>query len=164
MLIYPSGFCFNHLLHLSHLSLACARVFFDGRVFVLPPQFSIVSATMSKIKCVCDAVADVGAEDDSLVSCSEATIAEGGFVAGDTVLIKGKKGKDSLAILIADDACEAEKVRMSATCRRNLGLALGDVCFISAPSAEVQFATTVKVLPYDDSVKGERLEKDKEDV
>jgi len=115
------------------------------------------SKTMSKIKCVCDAVADVGAEDDSLVSCSAATIAEGGFVAGDTVLIKGKKGKDSLAILIADDACEAEKVRMSATCRRNLGLALGDVCFISAPSAEVQFATTVKVLPYDDSVKGERI-------
>jgi hypothetical protein len=110
---------------------------------------------MSKIKCVCDAVADVGAEDDSLVSCPAATIAAGGFVAGDTVLIKGKKGKDTLAILVADDACEAGKVRMSATCRRNLGLALGDTCFLSAPAAEVQFATSVKVLPYDDSVKGE---------
>ena len=108
-----------------------------------------------KLKLTCDAVADVGAEDDSLVSLPSKTIASGGFVAGDTVLIKGKKGKDTLAILVADDSGEAGKLRMSAVARRNLGLALGDACTLSAPLEEVNFATSVKVLPYDDSVKGE---------
>ena len=107
-----------------------------------------------KLKLACDAVADVGAEDDSLVAVTTAAISEGGFVAGDTVMIKGKKGKETLAILVADDSTAAGKIRMSTMARRNLGLALGDPCQVMAPSAEVNFATTVKVLPYDDSIKG----------
>ena len=107
-----------------------------------------------KLKLVCDATGDLGAEDDSLVSVPASVIADGGYVAGDTVLIKGKKGKDTLCILVADDSGEAGKIRMSSVTRRNLGLSLGDSCLLSPPAAEVNFATTVKVLPYDDSVKG----------
>lgn len=106
------------------------------------------------MKLICDAVADVGAEDDSLMSLTTKAITDGGFVAGDTVMVKGKKGKETLAILVADDSGEAGKLRMSSCARRNLGLVLGDPCTLSAPSEEVNFATSVKVLPYDDAVKG----------
>lgn len=109
----------------------------------------------TKIKLTCDATLDASAEDDSLVAVPNSVITDNGYVPGDTVLIKGKKGKETLAILVGEDAVDVDKVRMSSVTRRNLGLNLGDSCVISPPTSEVNFATTVKVLPYDDSVKGE---------
>lgn len=38
--------------------------------------------------------------------------------------------------------------------RRNLKLSLGDVAIIAQPPADLGYAQSVKVLPYDDSVKG----------
>lgn len=107
-----------------------------------------------KLKLVCDTAGEGGVEDDSLAGVATGAIAEGGYVAGDTVLIRGKKGKDTLCILVGDDSCEPGKIRLSSVTRRNLGLALGDSCIVTPPAAEVNFATSIKVLPYDDSVKG----------
>jgi len=37
---------------------------------------------------------------------------------GDTVLLKGKRRKDTVCIVLADDTCEAGKIRMNKTRRR----------------------------------------------
>jgi transitional endoplasmic reticulum ATPase len=113
----------------------------------------------SKLKLTCDATVEGGVEDDSLVSVPNKVISDAGYVPGDTVLIRGKKGKDTLCILVADDSGEKDKIRMSSVTRRNLGLALGDSCVVSPPTEEVNFATTVRVLPYDDSIKGNDFDK-----
>jgi hypothetical protein len=46
---------------------------------------------------------------------------------GDTVLLKGKKRKDTVCIVLADETCEEPKVRLNKVVRRNLRVRLGDV-------------------------------------
>lgn len=46
---------------------------------------------------------------------------------GDTVMIKGKRRKDTVCIVLSDDACANEKIRMNRVIRKNLRVRLGDV-------------------------------------
>jgi translation initiation factor IF-1 len=46
---------------------------------------------------------------------------------GDTVLLKGKKRKDTVCIVLADENCEEGKIRMNKVVRKNLRVRLGDV-------------------------------------
>lgn len=46
---------------------------------------------------------------------------------GDTVLMKGKKRRESVCIVLSDDTCSDEKVRMNRVVRNNLRVRLGDV-------------------------------------
>jgi hypothetical protein len=46
---------------------------------------------------------------------------------GDTVLLKGKKRKDTVCIVLADENCEEGKIRMNKVVRTNLRVRLGDV-------------------------------------
>jgi hypothetical protein len=46
---------------------------------------------------------------------------------GDTVLIKGKKRRDTVCIALTDDTVPDDKIRMNRVVRRNLRVRLGDV-------------------------------------
>lgn len=46
---------------------------------------------------------------------------------GDTVLLKGKKRRETVCIVLSDDSCSDEKVRMNRVVRNNLRVRLGDV-------------------------------------
>lgn len=46
---------------------------------------------------------------------------------GDTVLIKGKKRRDTVCIALTEDTVPDDKVRMNRVVRRNLRVRLGDV-------------------------------------
>ena len=46
---------------------------------------------------------------------------------GDTVLLKGKKRKDTVCIVLADDTCDEARIRINKVVRRNLRVRLGDV-------------------------------------
>lgn len=46
---------------------------------------------------------------------------------GDTVLMKGKKRRETVCIVLSDDSCSDEKVRMNRVVRNNLRVRLGDV-------------------------------------
>ncbi|KAB1219231.1 hypothetical protein CJ030_MR3G001286 [Morella rubra] len=46
---------------------------------------------------------------------------------GDTILIKGKKRKDTICIALVDDTCDEAKIRMNKVVRSNLRVRLGDV-------------------------------------
>lgn len=46
---------------------------------------------------------------------------------GDTVLMKGKKRRETVCIVLSDDTCSDEKVRMNRVVRNNLRVRLGDV-------------------------------------
>lgn len=46
---------------------------------------------------------------------------------GDTVVLKGKKRKETVCIVLADDTCPNDRIRMNRVVRNNLRVRLGDV-------------------------------------
>ena len=59
-------------------------------------------------------------DDNSVVALNLATMEELQLFRGDTVMIKGKRRKETVCIVLADDACEAGKIRMNKCIRKNL--------------------------------------------
>eukprot|EP00967_Tisochrysis_lutea_P005975 scaffold7040_cov31-Tisochrysis_lutea.AAC.1 len=72
---------------------------------------------------------------------------------GDTVLIKGKRRKDTVCIVLADDTCDLGKIRMNKCVRKNLKVRLGDVISVHQ-CPDVKYGKRVHILPIDDTIEG----------
>ena len=92
-------------------------------------------------------------DDNSVVALSPAKMEELQLFRGDTVLIKGKKGKDTVCIVLADEECDNGTVRMNKVIRKNLRIRLGDVVAITA-CGDVPYGKRIHVLPLDDTIEG----------
>uniref|UniRef100_A0AAQ6AMW6 Transitional endoplasmic reticulum ATPase n=1 Tax=Amphiprion ocellaris TaxID=80972 RepID=A0AAQ6AMW6_AMPOC len=92
-------------------------------------------------------------EDNSVVSLSQTKMDELQLFRGDTVLMKGKKRRETVCIVLSDDTCSDEKVRMNRVVRNNLRVRLGDVISIQ-PCPDVKYGKRIHVLPIDDTVEG----------
>jgi len=92
-------------------------------------------------------------DDNSVISLSPAKMEELNVFRGDTVLIKGKKRKDTCCIVLADAALEDSKLRMNKVVRKNLRVRLGDIVSIHA-CGNVAYGKRIHVLPIDDTVEG----------
>jgi len=92
-------------------------------------------------------------DDHSTVAISPAKMEQLGLFGGDTVLLKGKKRKNTVAVVNADDNVSDTKIRMTKVIRSNLRLRLGDSVTIQAMN-DIKFAKSVTVLPFQDSVEG----------
>lgn len=66
-------------------------------------------------------------DDNSVVAMSQQKMDELQMFRGDTVLVKGKRRKDTVCIVLSDDTCPNEKIRMNRTVRNNLRVRLGDI-------------------------------------
>ena len=84
---------------------------------------------------------------------STAKMTELDLFRGDTVLLKGKKGRETVCIVIADDTCDDTCIRMNKVVRKNLRVRLGDVVTVSQCS-EVPYGKRIHVLPIDDTIEG----------
>ncbi|XP_068309348.1 cell division cycle protein 48 homolog [Pyrus communis] len=92
-------------------------------------------------------------DDNSVISLHPAALEKLQFFRGDTVLIKGKKRRDTICIIIADDECEESKIRMNKVVRANLRVRLGDVVSVH-PCPDVKYGKKVHILPIDDTIEG----------
>merc|ERR1711865_729973 len=92
-------------------------------------------------------------DDNSVISLSQGKMEELNLFRGDNVLIKGKKRKDTVCIVLADDALEDSKVRMNKVVRKNLRVRLGDIVSVHA-CGDVPYGKRVHVLPLDDTIEG----------
>ncbi|KAM2557953.1 hypothetical protein TB2_015019 [Malus domestica] len=92
-------------------------------------------------------------DDNSVISLHPAAMEKLQFFRGDTVLIKGKKRRDTICIIIADDECEEPKIRMNKVVRANLRVRLGDVVSVH-PCPYVKYGKKVHILPIDDTIEG----------
>ena len=92
-------------------------------------------------------------DDNSVVALSPAKMEELQLFRGDTVLVKGKKRKDTVCIVLADDACDDGKVRMNKVVRKNLRVRLGDVISIHQ-CTDVKYGARIHVLPFGDTIEG----------
>jgi transitional endoplasmic reticulum ATPase len=75
---------------------------------------------------------------------------------GDTVLLKGKKRKDTVCIALAvEDADDLpdDKIRMNKVVRNNLRVRFGDVVAVH-PCPDIPNGNRVHILPIDDTIEG----------
>jgi transitional endoplasmic reticulum ATPase len=92
-------------------------------------------------------------DDNSVVSLSQAKMEELNLFRGDNVLLKGKKRKDTVCIVLADEALDDGKIRLNKVVRKNLRVRLGDIISVHA-CGDVPYGKRIHVLPMDDTIEG----------
>ncbi|KAI3992687.1 hypothetical protein MKX01_008009 [Papaver californicum] len=92
-------------------------------------------------------------DDNTMVSMHPETMEKLELFHGDTILLKGKKRKDTICIVVADDTCEQPNIRLNKVVRSNLRVRLSDVVSVHQ-CPNVRFGTRVHVLPVDDTIEG----------
>ena len=92
-------------------------------------------------------------DDNSVIGLSENKMKQLELFRGDTVLIKGKRKKETVCILLTDETCDDDKIKMNKVVRQNLRVRLGDLVTVE-PCEAVPYGKRVHVLPFDDSIEG----------
>ena len=100
-------------------------------------------------------------EGHSVVGMSENALSEMGLFEGDTVSIKGKRGKKTMASVaivsdsdvsaLADGQGKFQQIGMSSDAMKNAGVRAGDAVTV-VPASNVKFGKSILVLPYQDSL------------
>jgi transitional endoplasmic reticulum ATPase len=77
-------------------------------------------------------VTDAVNDDNSIIGLSEKTMETLGLFRGDTVLVKGKKRKDTVLIVLADEELDDGSARINRVVRHNLRVKHGDIVSVHA--------------------------------
>jgi hypothetical protein len=99
--------------HSVHPARSSFRVFVMGRCDVVVMGCRSEEPKLKKKNPNRLIVDDAVNDDNSVVSLHLNTMQELSLFRGDTVQIKGKKRKDTVCIVLADDTCEEAKIRMN---------------------------------------------------
>ncbi|KAK6469004.1 transitional endoplasmic reticulum ATPase-like [Huso huso] len=92
-------------------------------------------------------------EDNSIICLSQNKMDDLQLFRGDTVLLKGKKRRQTVCIVLTDETCADERVRMNRVTRSNLRVRLGDIISVQA-CPDVKYGKRIHVLPIDDTIEG----------
>ncbi|CAO3650368.1 unnamed protein product [Mucor hiemalis] len=114
------------------------------------PATAILRRKASPNKLMVD---DATSDDNSVITLSQNTMETLQLFRGDTVIVKGKKRRDTVLIALADDDVEDNKARVNKVVRNNLRVRLGDVINIH-PCPDIQYGKRIHVLPIDDTIEG----------
>lgn len=98
-------------------------------------------------------VEDAVNDDNSVIALSQAKMDELQLFRGDTVLLKGKKRKETVCIVLQDENCTDDKILMNRVVRNNLRVRIGDVISVQA-CPDIKYGTRIHVLPIDDTIEG----------
>ena len=79
-----------------------------------------------------NSVTDAVNDDNSIIALSNNTMETLQLFRGDTVLVKGKKRKDTVLIVLADDDLDDGSARMNRVVRHNLRVKHGDIVTVHA--------------------------------
>merc|ERR1719473_832562 len=92
-------------------------------------------------------------DDNSVLALSQAKMEELNLFRGDNVLVKGKKRKDTVCIVLADENLEDSKIRLNKVVRKNLRVRLGDIISVHA-CGNMAYGKRIHILPMDDTIEG----------
>jgi len=99
-------------------------------------------------------VEEATTDDNSVVTLSPDKMEELQLFRGDTVLLKGKRKKETVCIALTnDEATNNDKIGMNRVVRQNLRVRLGDIVSVQA-IPDVKYGKRIHVLPIDDTVEG----------
>ncbi|KAK4474582.1 hypothetical protein MN116_001722 [Schistosoma mekongi] len=92
-------------------------------------------------------------DDNSVVYLSQAKMDELQLFRGDTVLIKGRKRRETVCVALVDETCPDDRIRFNRCVRSNLRVRLGDiVTTVGCP--DIVYGKRIHVLPIDDTIVG----------
>jgi transitional endoplasmic reticulum ATPase len=100
------------------------------------PEFLSDLLTMIRVT---DAVND----DNSIIALSNNTMETLQLFRGDTVLVRGKKRKDTVLIVLADDDLDDGSSRINRVVRHNLRVKHGDIITIH-PCPDIKYVSAAK--------------------
>jgi len=113
------------------------------------------TAIMDRKKAANRLIVDEATQDDnSLVALHPDKMEELQLFRGDTVLIKGKRRKDTVCIVLGDETCDMGKIRMNKVVRTNLRVRLGDIISVHEMAEGCPYGKRIHVLPIDDTIEG----------
>jgi len=121
------------------------------------------TAIMDKKRSPNRLIVDEATNDDNSVIClSDKKMEELELFKGDTVLLKGKKGKTTVCIALIDNECPDANIKINKVVRKNLRVRLGDVVTVTDTKAAggeggdegVPYGKRIHVLPLDDTIEG----------
>ena len=93
-------------------------------------------------------------DDNSVIQLTQKKMDELKIFKAETVLLKGKKRKETIAIALPDEGgLDDEKLRMNKVVRRNLRVRLGDISSVTK-YPNVPMGKRVHILPFEDSIEG----------
>ncbi len=92
-------------------------------------------------------------DDNSVVRLSSQTMDKLELFCGDTVELKGKKGRKTICIVLSDDTCRDDRIRVNHVIQNNLQVHSGDVIVLQE-CPHVKYGKDIHVLPIEDTVNG----------
>ncbi|ORY21747.1 P-loop containing nucleoside triphosphate hydrolase protein [Naematelia encephala] len=92
-------------------------------------------------------------DDNSVAILHPDTMEALGLFRGDTVIVRGKRRKDTVLICLSQDDIEEGKIAMNKVARGNCAIKLGDLVHVSAAN-DIKYGKRIHVLPFADSVEG----------
>lgn len=94
-------------------------------------------------------------DDNSVIQLTQKKMDELKIFKAETVLLKGKKRKETIAIALPDESGELtdEKIRMNKVLRKNVRVRLGDIVAI-VKNPNVPMGKRIHILPFEDSIEG----------
>ena len=98
-------------------------------------------------------VDDAVNDDNSVIAINSNTMDKLELFRGDTVLVKGKKRRDTVLIVLIDDDLEDGACRVNRIVRNNLRIRLGDLITVH-PCPDIKYASRISVLPIADTIEG----------
>lgn len=98
-------------------------------------------------------VDEATADDNSVATLNPATMEALQLFRGDTIIVKGKKRRDTVLICLSSDEVDEGKIQLNKVARNNLRLKLGDLCSVHA-CHDIKYGKRIHVLPFDDSIEG----------
>lgn len=85
-------------------------------------------------------VTDAVNDDNSVIALSNNTMETLQLFRGDTVLVKGKKRKDTVLIVLADDDLDDGSARINRVVRHNLRVKHGDIITVH-PCPDIKYVS-----------------------
>ena len=94
-------------------------------------------------------------EDASVIQLTQKKMDELKIFKSETVLLKGKKRKETICICLSDDTCTLndDKIRMGKVVRNNLRIRLGDIASVHKYQA-IPVGNSIHILPFEDTKEG----------
>lgn len=86
-------------------------------------------------------VTDAVNDDNSVIALSNNTMDTLQLFRGDTVLVKGKKRKDTVLIVLADDDLDDGSARINRVVRHNLRVKHGDIITVH-PCPDIKYVSS----------------------
>ncbi|BGO96524.1 Valosin-containing protein [Rhodotorula toruloides ATCC 204091] len=92
-------------------------------------------------------------DDNSVAQLNPATMETLQLFRGDTIIVRGKKRKDTVLIILSSEDVDEGKIQLNKVARNNLRVKLGDLCTVHA-CHDIKYGKRIHVLPFDDSIEG----------